>query len=180
MSRIGKQIVKLNTATVELKDQEIIVKGPKGELKVPFDNSFELKIEDKEVTVVPKRNSSEGAKWGLYRSLLQNAVIGVEDGFERRMEMIGVGYRAQKSGKGLTIHAGYSHPIEFEAPEGVALEVEDNTKIVIAGIDKQLVGHVASQIRKIRKPEPYKGKGIKYAEEVVRRKPGKAGKAGGD
>ncbi|NCT55488.1 50S ribosomal protein L6 [bacterium] len=177
MSRIGKQLINITTSSVESRGDSIIVKGPLGELTVPFEANFNLVIESNEVSVVPKGDQFDSAKWGLYRSLLQNAVIGVEKGFERKLEMIGVGYRATKSANGVTLYAGYSHPVDYTAPKGVEIDVTDNTKISIKGIDKHLVGHAASQIRKVRKPEPYKGKGIKYAEEKVRRKPGKSGKA---
>lgn len=177
MSRIGKQIINTQTATVELQGNSILVKGPLGELVVPFEKAFELKVEGSEIIINPKGELINGAKWGLYRSLLNNAVIGVEKGFEKRLEMVGVGYRAEKSATGIVLHAGYSHPINYAAPEGIVFEVEDNTKILIKGIDKHLVGHAASQIRKVRKPEPYKGKGIRYSGEEVRRKPGKSGKA---
>ena len=176
MSRIGKQPVQLNTATVEVQDSKVVVKGPKGELQVPLFRGIEVEIQDKAVFIKNKRPADKkmNALWGLVRSLLNNAVKGVEEGFEKRLEMVGVGYRAQKQGKNLVVHAGYSHPITVEAPEGIELDVENNTNIIVKGIDKQLVGLVASKIRAIRKPEPYKGKGIKYADEVIRRKSAKA------
>jgi large subunit ribosomal protein L6 len=178
MSRIGKKPIKLNSAQVEQQGNKIVVNGPKGTLNVPLFKGIDIEINADEVTVLNKKDTAAlYPKWGLVRSLLQNAITGVTEGFEKRLEMIGVGFRANKSSDGVTIHAGYSHPINFKAPEGIELNVEENTKIIVRGFDKHKVGQVAANIRKIRKPEPYKGKGIKYADEVVRRKAGKAGKA---
>ncbi|PIR43729.1 50S ribosomal protein L6 [candidate division WWE3 bacterium CG10_big_fil_rev_8_21_14_0_10_32_10] len=178
MSRIGKLPIKLNNAKIEVKPDVIIVSGPKGTLEVPFFKNFNLDVVNGIATITKKKNiDTLNAVWGLFRSLLANAVIGVVDGYEKRLEMVGVGYRAQKSTKGLNLNVGLSHVVEFDAPDGITLDVEDNTKIIVRGFDKQKVGHVAAQIRKIRVPEPYKGKGIKYAGERIRRKAGKAGKA---
>jgi len=178
MSRIGKKPVKVNSASVEIKDDKIVVSGKNGTLEVPIFEGFDLDIVGKEIKIVKKHNSNYlNAKWGLLRSLVQNAILGVEEGFEKRLEMVGVGYRAQKSAKGIIVSAGFSHPVEFDAPEGIDISIEENTKIVVRGFDKQKVGQVASEIKRIRKPEPYKGKGIKYANETIRRKAGKAAKA---
>ena len=120
-----------------------------------------------------KEAKKEKAMWGLYRSLINNMVVGLNDGFEKKLEVIGVGYRVALSGQKITLNVGYSHPVDYDLPEGINAQVEGNN-ITISGVDKQLVGEVAAQIRKVRKPEPYKGKGIKYSDEVIRRKEGKA------
>ncbi len=180
MSRIGKKPIKLNSATVQVGTDNILIKGPKGELTVPTFKGLNVEVKDDMVfvKVSDKNNKKLNALWGLLRSLINNAVRGVEEGFEKKLEMIGVGYRAQKQGADLILHAGYSHPITVKAPQGIELNVENNTIITVKGIDKQLVGLVASKIRAIRKPEPYKGKGIKYIDEVIRRKSAKAGGTG--
>lgn len=178
MSRLGKKPIKLNTAKLTISDREIEVSGPKGTLKVPLFRGYKVEVNESDVLVSKKDvGNPDNAKWGLLRNLLNNSILGVEQGYEKKLEMIGVGYRAQSSGKKITLNVGYSHPVEILAPEGIEFIVEDNTKITVKGHDKQLVGHMASQIRSVRKPEPYKGKGIKYIDEVVRRKAGKSGKA---
>jgi len=152
----------------------IVVKGAKGELREKTHNLVKIEIGDNEISVSVSNpdNKSERALWGLYRSLIRNMVQGVEEGFEKKLEINGVGFRAAVSGKKLTLNVGFSHPVDFNLPEGINGAVEGNV-ITISGIDKQLVGEIAAQIRKIRKPEPYKGKGIKYVDEVIIRKVGK-------
>lgn len=174
MSRIGKQPVLIPAGVqVTLKDTLATVKGPKGTLEVPLRNDVEVRKVDDQIQV-KSLNTETSAFWGLIRALLSNAVIGVTEGYEKHLELVGVGYRVQKQGNDLSLTLGYSHPIEFKAPEGIEFEVPDNKNIKIRGIDKQLVGLTAARIRKLRKPEPYKGKGIKYADEIVRRKAGKS------
>jgi large subunit ribosomal protein L6 len=164
----------------------VTVKGPKGELSQQISPELNLKLEDGQLTVSrPSDNREHRSMHGLYRTLINNMVVGVTTGYTKSLEIHGVGYRAAKVGKNLVILVGYSHPIEVQAPEGVTLTVDGvdaatkATKISVSGIDKQLVGAVAADIRRVRKPEPYKGKGIRYAGEKIRRKAGKAGKVGG-
>jgi len=179
MSRLGKLPIKLPEGTQAVIEKDfIIVKSSKGELKQKLHDLVDVKIENNEVTVnVKDKNSKkEKAFWGLYRSLINNMVIGLNEGFSKKLEVNGVGYRVAISGDKLTLNVGYSHPVEFVLPKGISGQVEGNA-ITVSGIDKQLVGETACQIRKIRKPEPYKGKGIKYSDEVILRKEGKtAGK----
>ncbi len=158
-------------------DKDIInVKGKLGELSLKFDkSSVKLNIEDNRMVIIPISGSKGSrAKYGLYRSLINNMVIGVTDGFTKTLRVVGVGYRVAKKGDNLDLSVGYSNPAVVEPPEGISFDVIDNTVIKVNGIDKQLVGEVAAKIRGIRKPEPYKGKGIKYEKEVIRRKVGKA------
>lgn len=179
MSRIGKQSIQIPSGvTVSVNGSKVSVLGPKGKLEVGIREEIGVKIEDGNVICfVVKDTKNSSAYWGLVRSLIANAIEGVTKGYEKKLEIIGVGYRAKQNGpKGTIISIGYSHPVEYNAPEGIEIKVEDNTHLKVSGIDKQLVGLVAAQIRKIRKPEPYKGKGIKYEDEIIRRKSGKAGK----
>jgi large subunit ribosomal protein L6 len=175
MSRIGRKPVSVPEAvTVEIAPGNIAVKGPKGELSQAF--SPDMTVEHAEGVVTVARPTDRGehrALHGLTRSLIANMVEGVTDGFEKRLEIQGVGYRAALKGKNLELALGYSHPVAIEAPEGIDFEVPQPTEIVIKGIDKQLVGQVAADIRKRRPPEPYKGKGIRYKDEQVLRKVGK-------
>lgn len=180
MSRLGKlPIVLPSGVSCQLEGNLAMVKGPKGEVKVLVNEVISVKTEDNALIVAPKdiNGKNASAMWGLVWSLLRNAVIGVSEGFSKKLEINGVGYRAALAGKKLNLNLGFSHPVEFNLPEGISAVVEANT-ITISGIDKQAVGEVASQIRKIRKPEPYKGKGIKYSDEIVRRKAGKAATKG--
>jgi large subunit ribosomal protein L6 len=175
MSRLGKQSVKIPAGTeVKIEDNFIFVKSQKGELKERLHELVKIRLENDEiiVSVENPKIKKERAFWGLYRSLINNMVVGVNKGFEKKLEVNGVGYKVSVSGKKLTLNVGYSHPVEFPLPDGIEAIVEGNI-ITIKGIDKQLVGETAAQVRKIRKPEPYKGKGIKYVDEVVRRKEGK-------
>jgi large subunit ribosomal protein L6 len=175
MSRIGKKPINVpDGVTVELAPGRVAVKGPKGELRQTV--SSEMKVEQDDGTLTVERPTDRGdhrALHGLTRSLIANMVEGVTDGFEKRLEIQGVGYRATLRGKNLELALGFSHPISVEAPEGIEFEVPQPTEIVIRGIDKQLVGQVAADIRKRRPPEPYKGKGIRYRGEHVTRKVGK-------
>lgn len=178
MSRIGKLPVVIPAGvTVDIQPGNVVtVKGPKGELKRELDHEMTLEQKDNEIIVTrPDDLKRHKALHGLTRALLHNMVVGVTDGFTKTLEINGVGYRAQKQGKKLVLSLGYSHPIEMEDPEGLESTVEGN-KIIIKGIDKQAVGQYAANIREKRAPEPYKGKGIKYADEIIRRKVGKTGK----
>ncbi len=175
MSRIGRKPIPVpESVTVELAPGRVAVKGPKGELAQSL--SAEMKVQQGEGTVTVERPTDRGehrALHGLTRSLIANMVEGVTEGFEKRLEIQGVGYRAQLNGKSLEMALGYSHPVPIEPPEGIEFEVPQPTEIIVRGIDKQLVGQVAADIRKRRPPEPYKGKGIRYRDEHVMRKVGK-------
>jgi large subunit ribosomal protein L6 len=175
MSRIGRKPVRVPDAvTVEIGTVDIAVKGPKGELRQTFSPDMKVEQEDGVVTITrPTDRGEHRALHGLTRSLIANMVEGVTDGFEKRLEIQGVGYRAALKGKKLELALGFSHPVAIEAPEGIDFEVPQPTEIIIKGIDKQLVGQVAADIRKRRPPEPYKGKGIRYKDEQVLRKVGK-------
>ena len=177
MSRIGIQpVIVPKGVTVTVNENVLHVKGSKGELTQSFEPLVSIAVNDGEVQV-SRTNESKQAKsmHGLYRSLLNNMVAGVSQGFLKTLIINGVGYRAEVNGKILILNLGYSNPIEYEIPEGVQLNVDGNTKVVVSGIDKALVGQVAAEIRKLRPPEPYKGKGIRYDNENVRRKVGKSG-----
>jgi len=179
MSRLGKLPIEIPKGTeVRLEHGFIIVKGPKGELKTKLHKLVKVEITDKEikVSVNDPTKVEEKSLWGLFRSLIKNMVVGVNEFYTKKLEINGVGYKATVSGNKLTLNVGYSHPVIYELPAGLKVEVQANN-VIISGIDKYLVGETASQIRKIRKPEPYKGKGIKYSDEILRRKAGKtAGK----
>ena len=178
MSRIGRMPIAIPAGvTVELaENNQVTVKGPKGTLSRVLPSEMEIKVEGSEVTVTrPSDLKKHRALHGLTRTLIHNMVVGVTDGFTKELEVNGVGYRASKAGKKLTLNLGYSHPVEMEDPEGLESTVDGN-KIIIKGIDKEKVGQYAAEIRDKRRPEPYKGKGIKYADEVIRRKVGKTGK----
>jgi large subunit ribosomal protein L6 len=179
MSRIGRMPVEIPAGvTVEIKDgNEVTVKGPKGELTKSLPVEMEIKKEGETVVVTrPNDLKKMKALHGLTRSLLNNMVIGVSAGYEKKLEINGVGYRAQKSGNKLNLTLGYSHPVVMEDPEGISTTVEGTNLIIVSGIDKEKVGQFAAEIREKRPPEPYKGKGIKYVEEHIRRKVGKTGK----
>ncbi len=163
---------------MEIQDARVAVKGPKGELAREISRDMRLEIEDNQLLVRrPGDDQRLRAMHGLTRSLLANMVAGVSEGFSKTLEMQGVGYRAQMQGKDLQLAIGFSHPVLLPPPPGIEFAVEGTTRIIIRGIDKEMVGQVAANIRKIRPPEPYKGKGIRYLDEYVRRKAGKAGKA---
>ena len=179
MSRIGRLPVAVPAGvTVDIKDgNEVTVKGPKGTLTRTFDPAMTIKLEGSEVIVTrPNDIKRNKALHGLTRALIHNMVVGVTEGYTKTLEVNGVGYKAQKQGKKLVLSLGYSHPVEMEDPEGVTTDVPDQTHIIVRGIDKELVGQHAANIRSKRGPEPYKGKGIKYDYETIRRKVGKTGK----
>lgn len=177
MSRIGKLPVDIPAGvTITVGETEITVAGPKGTLQVPVQQNTTTRVEDNKIIVTRKDDMPESKAWhGLQRALLNNAVVGVTKGFEKKLEINGVGFRLSGGGKQIDMALGYSHPVKYTAPEGVELKTE-KMEITVSGIDKQKVGQVAAEIRSLRKPEPYKGKGIKYADEVIIRKAGKAGK----
>jgi large subunit ribosomal protein L6 len=179
VSRIGKKPVVIpEGVTIDYKGNLLKVKGPKGELEGTFDSRIQIEIKDSELTVSRPNDTKEiKALHGLSRALIQNMVHGVTEAYQKTLDIVGVGYRAELKGKNLLLNIGYSHPIYFIPPDGITLQTPTPTQIVISGIDKQLVGMVASKLRSIRKPEPYKGKGIKYSDEQIIRKAGKtAGK----
>ncbi|MCI7240197.1 MAG: 50S ribosomal protein L6 [Aerococcus suis] len=178
MSRIGNKPVELpSNVTLDINGQEVTVKGPKGELTRTFSPIIKMNVEDNVVTFErPNDNKDIRAIHGTTRALLNNMVLGVSEGFTKELEMVGVGYRAQMSGNKLVLNVGLSHPVEFEVPEGIEIEVPSNTQIKVTGISKEAVGQLAAEIRSVRLPEPYKGKGIHYVGEYVRRKEGKTGK----
>ena len=178
MSRIGnKPVVIPAGVTVDLKDNTVTVKGPNGELTYTFNQNISLEQREGEVVFTRPDDSKENKTiHGTTRAVFNNMVVGVTDGFQKELELIGVGYRAQLQGKNLVLNVGYSHPVEFTPEEGIEIEVPSNTKVIVKGYDKQKVGELAANIRGVRPPEPYKGKGIRYVDEFVRRKEGKTGK----
>ena len=179
MSRIGRMPIAVPAGvTVDIaENNKVTVKGPKGTLERVLPAEMEIKLEGSEVTVTrPNDLKKMKSLHGLTRTLINNMVIGVSEGYEKKLEINGVGYRAQKQGKKLVLSLGYSHPVEMEDPEGLETVVDGTNIIVVKGIDKEKVGQYAAEIRDKRRPEPYKGKGIKYADEVIRRKVGKTGK----
>ncbi len=176
MSRIGKKAITIpQGVTVTVADNTVAVKGPKGLLKVEILSGITVVVKDNEV-LVDRTNELKQTRafHGLIRSLIQNNVDGVVNGYKKTLKLVGTGYRAKAQGSGVSLAVGYSHPVEVKAVEGISIKVQGNDTIIIEGIDKQLVGQVSADIRKIRPPEPYKGKGIRYEDEVVRRKQGKA------
>lgn len=181
MSRIGRTPVVLPAGvTLEVKDGAIVVKGPKGELREVLQRGISVEVKDGEVIVTRKGDDKQTRAFhGLVRSLIANMVQGVTQGYEIRLEMVGTGYRVALQGTKLVLSVGFSHTVDVPQPQGITFTVEGNNKIVIKGISKHDVGQIAANIRKIRPPEPYKGKGIKYDNEVIRRKAGKAVKAAG-
>jgi large subunit ribosomal protein L6 len=178
MSRIGKLPIELPAGvSVTVAGQAVTVKGPKGELSLNVSEPIRVVVEDNTVLVTrPNDESTSKALHGLTRTLIANNVQGVSQGFSKALEIVGTGYRAAAKGSSIELALGFSHPVVVNPPAGITLTVEGNTKIVVSGIDKQAVGEVAANIRKIRKPEPYKGKGVRYEGERVRRKAGKSGK----
>lgn len=177
MSRVGKKPIPIPEKTkITFKDRVITVQGSKGTLSREIHPGVNLEISDAEIAVtIPSQDRTSRALQGLTRSLLANMVIGVSSGFERVLEINGIGYRAEAKGKSVLFNLGYSHPIDFPLPEGVSANVDKNTIVKLSGIDKELLGLTAASIRQLRPPEPYKGKGIKYAEEYIQRKAGKTG-----
>ncbi len=177
MSRVGKKTIELpKGVTVTLSGRTVSVKGPKGNLNHNLHPTIDLKVEGQNVTLAPKSKEDETARQfhGLSRTLVANMVHGVTTGFSKRLKLVGVGYRAAPAGKGVTLSLGFSHPIEFTAPAGIELKVEAQTTIVVGGADKELVGQVAATIRGFRPPEPYHGKGVRYEDENIVTKVGKA------
>lgn len=177
MSRVGKKPITIpEKAKVTYKNRHLTVKGDKGTLSRDIHHAVDLTLEDGVIKVVPiKDDKPSRALQGMTRSLVANMVIGVSEGFSRILEINGIGYRATVSGKTMVLNLGYSQPVNFDIPEGITAEVDKNNVIKLTGIDKELLGHTAAAIRRLRPPEPYKGKGIKYAEERIRRKAGKTG-----
>ena len=178
MSRIGKLPVAIPAGVkIALDGNTMTVTGPKGTLIQPLHERMTVAVETDQVKVIsPAESKQDGALHGLTRALINNMVVGVTNGFQKDLEINGVGYRAEISGKVLTLSLGYSHPVIYELPAGISVDIDKQTKLSVKGIDKQLVGSAAAKIRSFRKPEPYKGKGIKYADERILRKAGKAGK----
>jgi len=176
MSRIGKKPIEIPKAVnIDLNGDVLVAKGPKGQLERKIHPKVKIQSGEGQVHVIVEDQSKESASLhGLHRALIANMVTGVSKGFERTLEIVGVGYRAELSGRVVTLHLGYSHPIQYELPQGIDATI-DRTRIVLSGIDKEILGRTAAKVRSFRKPEPYKGKGIKYANEVIRRKAGKTG-----
>jgi len=178
MSRVGKKPIEIpEGVTVTNENNHVTVKGPKGELSRTFNPDMKIEIEGNTLTVVrPSESKEHRTIHGTTRAVLNNMIEGVSKGFEKSLELIGVGYRAQKQGTKLVLNVGYSHPVEFDPEKGIEIEVPSNTKVIVRGINKERVGEIAANIRAVRPPEPYKGKGIRYEGEYVRRKEGKTGK----
>jgi large subunit ribosomal protein L6 len=175
MSRIGKKAVTVpKGVTADVSGQSVKVKGPKGELSFLASDDVEIKFADGTISVEPRDQSKKArSAWGMSRTRVQNLVKGVTDGFERKLEITGVGFRAALAGKNLQLNLGYSHEVLFPIPSGITIQCPKPTEIVVSGSDKQKVGQVAAEIREFRKPEPYKGKGVKYSDEYIHRKEGK-------
>lgn len=181
MSRIGKKPINIpEKVEAKIDGEFIIIKGPKGELKQKIHSHVKIAIEDRNIliNVINPEIKEDKALWGLYGSLVKNMVIGIRDGFEKKLEINGIGFKAAVSGSKLQLNLGFSHPIDFPLPSSIVATVDKNI-ITIAGPDKQIVGEISARIRALKKPEPYKGKGIKYLDEIIRRKAGKAAKAAG-
>lgn len=178
MSRVGKRIIEIpSDVTVDINGSTVTVKGPKGELVNTFNEEMTYELEDNTLQVVrPSDSKDHRTNHGTTRALINNMVVGVSQGFSRELELVGVGYRAQMQGKKLVLSVGLSHPVEFEPSEDLSISVDGNTNVKVEGINKESVGALASKIRSVRPPEPYKGKGIRYKGEQVRRKEGKTGK----
>jgi len=175
MSRVGKKPIQvIKDIKISKKDRDIEISGPKGKLSLSVVGDIDVNVSDGEINVTRKNDFKKNkALHGLYRALMQNMITGVTEGFSKKLELVGIGYRAELKGNTLLMQLGYSHPVVFNPPPEIKLEVVNQTTIIISGIDKQLVGLIASKIRSFRPPEPYKGKGIKYDFEVIRRKAGK-------
>jgi len=176
MSRIGKKPINIpESVDVKIEGSQLTVKGPKGELNLDIHPMVKIEQKDGqlEVTIKNPEDKNEKALWGLFGSLVKNMIDGVTEGFEKKLEIVGIGYKAELKGDNLVLNVGYSHPVEFKIPQGITVAIDKNI-ITITGIDKQLVGEIAANIRKVRKPEPYKGKGIKYVDEIIIKKVGNA------
>lgn len=182
MSRIGKRSITLSSKiNTIIEDHSIIVKGPKGELSQIIPDAIQVKLHNEDniqTLLITTKSKTKKAQQlhGLSRTLINNMVIGVSEGFSKTLDIKGVGYRAQIDGKSLILNVGYSHPVIINPPENISIKVENNTTIIVLGIDKEMVGQIAARIRAVRAPEPYKGKGIRYRNEIVKKKIGKAGK----
>lgn len=178
MSRIGKKPIELpNGVKVEVKDGLVSVQGQKGALQRPLLEGIEVDIADSVITLRRKSEDKRSKSYhGLMRTLVANMVEGVSTGFVKKLEIVGIGYRSELKGNNLALYLGYSHPIDFPLPQGISAEIEKQTLVTIKGIDKELVGQIAAKIRDLRKPDPYKGKGVKYAGEILKKKAGKTGK----
>ena len=177
MSRIGEMPIPVPSGTrVEVKEGRFTAEGPKGKVSQPLFAGFPVEVKDGTVTVArPGDEGPDRAKHGLLRALLANAVLGASAGFTRQLDIVGVGYRAEVKGSQVQFALGYSHPVLYDIPQGIKIEIDKNNRITVSGADRQQVGQVAAEIRGLRKPDPYKGKGIKYSDEVIKRKVGKAG-----
>ena len=175
MSRIGKKAVAVPQGVdAKLDGRDLTIKGPKGELSMTFVEDVDVKLEDGNISVLPVGDSKRArSMWGMQRTLASNLIEGVTDGYSKTLQLVGVGYRAAVQGNVITLQLGYSHDVVYPIPEGISINCPDQTTVVISGINKQRVGQVAAEIRKWRKPEPYKGKGVKYADEFIFRKEGK-------
>ena len=175
MSRIGQKIIEIpDNVEANIAQDEIKLVGPKGELTAPIFNGANIEIVDNKITVNKNPDNPDFSKnWGLQRTLISNGVIGVSEGFSKKLEINGVGYRAQMKGNNIQLSLGFSHDVNYETPDGIKIETPSQTEIIISGIDKQKVGQVAAEIRAFRPPEPYKGKGVKYEDEYIFRKEGK-------
>lgn len=177
MSRIGKKIIELPAGvTLDVKGLEVTASGPKGDLKAQITDRVNIEVADNVVTITPVDKELDSAIWGTTRANIANMILGVANGWSRALELHGVGFRMEVKGKKLVMRLGFSHEIEYDLPEGIEATIENNV-LTIAGISKQLVGQVAAEIRAFKKPEPYKGKGFRYTDEIVRRKAGKAAKS---
>ena len=175
MSRVGSSAITIPAdVTISHEGGVVVVKGKNGELSAPLHSDVELKVADNLATLSPRRNTREAkALWGTMRASVSNMVVGVSEGFTRKLEINGVGYRAAMQGNKLVLNLGYSHPVEMDVPQGLSVNVENNTSVTITGADKQLLGQFAAEVRAKRPPEPFKGKGVKYADEYIVRKEGK-------
>ncbi len=175
MSRVGKKPISIpNSVKIKIDTNKIFVEGPKGKLDFVFPEVLEIKVEDSILSISNKSSfKKDGALYGLTRSIVNNMVVGVTDGFSKELEIRGVGFRVQVQGKKLSLALGFSHPIDYDIPEGITIETPKPTNVIVKGIDKMMVGKVASKIRSFYRPEPYKGKGIRYVDENVRKKAGK-------
>ena len=175
MSRVGSSAITIPAdVTMSHEGGVVVVKGKNGELSAPLHSDVELKVADNLATLSPRRNTREAkALWGTMRASVSNMVVGVSEGFTRKLEINGVGYRAAMQGNKLLLNLGYSHPVEMDVPQGLSVNVENNTSVTITGADKQLLGQFAAEVRAKRPPEPFKGKGVKYADEYIVRKEGK-------
>lgn len=180
MSRIGHKIIRIpDGVAVSFAVNKLTVNGPRGTMEKEIPPEITLELKDHEIYVASKGNSRRiEALWGLYRSLIANMMTGVDKGFQKELELSGIGFKVKKDGSDFILSLGFSHPVKFPTRTGIAFEVSGDTKLIISGSDKELVGQVAAKIRELKKPEPYKGKGIKYKGEFIRRKSGKVGKVG--